>query len=431
MPKTHGVLVPLEDGTLKECAVAAEQEAVEESDIASAIVTGNVDVCRDADFDNHDDGSIQFMFFKDPPCVLPFKATSDSLGLGDGDHQAFQYWKKHAAGLEQWPELAEARRRNLIIVNSLGDRGHHRCSAVAVFRILVNVSIEPVAILRRPPSEGDDVREDNDYVHSGELVIVRDTAFEQQGARWWTLRDKAGIICDSKDGTPTLLEAKNLETGRWWYRNCCSQCIEIRSAPTYCNEARSRWVMCPREVALVCARCRIAGSEFVQLADGRGWVFTMRPCFSDLLGITYAGQERVFEQCEDEFWELDARRDVWSALPPTEDIVEVGNWTYVVQERPVLCIGTKRHGTFLAPGDIVTVDKRAIANGDPFPGRTILNRFWVRLKDGRGWAPVLAEDGKEQLKVQGAHETLHPPWFKGRLEGSLDHAKEPWMVGVV
>jgi len=429
LPKTDGVLMPLEDGTLKECPVNAVRENVEESDIASAILTGNLDVCRDADFSSHlldhqDDGSLQFTFFKDPPCVIPFKKTSRHQD--DRDQQAFQYWKDHATGLEQWPKLAEARHRNLNFVNSLGDRGHQRCSAVVMFRILVNVSIESVAIHSSSPVQtGPEV---NNKVHPGELVVVRDTSFQQHGARWWYLRDKHGAVCDSKDGEQTLFEAQNLETGQWWYRVCGPQCIEVRVAPTYSDGARTRWVMCPREVALVCARCRIVGTEFVQLADGRGWVFTMRPCSSDL-GGTYGGQEPVFEQCDDEFWELDARADVWSTLPPTEDVVEVGTWTYVVQERPVLCVGSKRHGTFLAPGDIVTVDKRTIANGDPFPGRTILNRFWVRLKDGRGWAPVLADDGKEQLKIQEPHDTLHPPWFKGR--GTWDRAQEPWMVGLV
>merc|ERR1719309_357115 len=115
-------------------------------------------------------------------------------------------------------------------------------------------------------------------------------------------------------------------------------------------------------------------------------------------------------------------------VPATDHVVEVGEWTYVVQQKPVLCLGSRQFGTFLTPGDIIKVDKRTTASGEKDENDDILDRKWVRLSDGRGWAPLFGDDGSEQIKLQDPDDLTYPAWF-GYSKKHVDKPKKKWMVG--
>merc|ERR1711998_23500 len=72
----------------------------------------------------------------------------------------------------------------------------------------------------------------------------------------------------------------------------------------------------------------------------------------------------VIHECDGDFLEGGTATDFRGMIPSTSEAVEVGTWSYVVGEKPVMALGSKRFGTLLNPGDIVKIDKRAIANGD-------------------------------------------------------------------
>lgn len=126
----------------------------------------------------------------------------------------------------------------------------------------------------------------------------------------------------------------------------------------------------------------------------------------------------VMAECGNEFRNGDEKRLFAQLLPPTNEVVEVGLWTYIVNLDPVLALGAEKQGVFLAPGSVVKVDKRANSNGKPNreSQACLQNRLWLRISDGSGWVPETDENGKKLMLLQNTDEVSYPSWFKPEID---------------
>lgn len=369
------------------------------------------------------DDIIPLEYFPDPPCVMPpDEEPEDVLDHGITRKSVPDYWKEHAHPFDTWPQAKRMREIHQEFVRVLGG-GRARTSSITNSRLFVNITPGQIGV-RESPNFAEHAKT-GEVVEPGQVVSVVDYK-DEDGARWWRLKHMNGWIFETKDGQRVMQEAMNVECGMWWYRLACKECIEVRTAPGYGNEVRSGWVVSPGELVVCILRCRIGPSQYLLLKDGRGWVFTWKPVLCDS-GYLRAGHDVAMEECNTDFLESGATQDFRRAIPPTDNIVEVGSWTYVVQKRPVLCVGSKQHGTFLSPGDIIRVDKRCAANGAMHRGIALQERVWVRLLDGRGWVPVHSDDGQEQLMEQDPTDLTYPAWFGGNQD--LDAPDREWMTG--
>jgi len=414
------------DGKIIETGIASDGNAVEDTTLTALFLSGRFsqfatqDTNTTLDPESEERVSAELAFFPDPPCVLPCDEDEED---GNAEGAGVQdYWKNYATWLDCWPGVKEARERNAAFIQSLSG-GRARTSSIISFRVFANVSAAALGV-RSSPTQ-DESAKTGEIIHAGQMVSVR-AMEEHDGVRYWSLRDNSGWIFESKDGVPVLVEATNVETGKWWYRVACKECVEVRSAPTYSTEARTGWIMCPQELAVVILRCRLGSAQFLLLGDGRGWAFTFKPILGER-GNVRAGPENALEECESDFLKVNQQMDFRNIVPPTNEVVEVGTWSYVVQQRPVLCLGTKQHGTFLSPGDIIRVDKRATASGERYRSPELIDRVWLRLQDGRGWVPVHGDDGYEQVRSQDPDDLTYPAWFGGNK--NMDRPAHEWMTG--
>merc|ERR1719343_2019343 len=119
------------------------------------------------------------------------------------------------------------------------------------------------------------------------------------------------------------------------------------------------------------------------------------------------------EECDMEVLQGDTWLSQDDILPVTNEIVEVGLWTYVVQADNLLAIGTKIHGTVLNNGDVIKIDKRAYTDGcAPAGGNETASMRWLRLMDGRGWVPEKLIDGKNAVSLQSGGAVSYPSTLK-------------------
>lgn len=367
-----------------------------------------------------DDVALQY--FPDPPFVQVPDELPDEDPLDSQRPKPIDYWKDHAHYYDVWPSVKENRESNMDLVAALGSsRG--RTSSVLNRRLVVNISPHQVG-LRSGPSFEEESRT-GEVCKSGRAVVAS-SCMTKDGVVWWKLREADAYVFEAKDGMRVMQEAMNVETGKWWYRVACKDCIEVRSAPDYGDELRTGWILSPRSLVLCNLRCRVGSSQWLLMEDGRGWIFVWKPVLA-MSGGMKAGPQIALEESNHDFMDLESHEDVRMAIPATDAVVEVGVWNYVVQKRPILCIGTRQYGTWLSPGDIVKVDKRCSANGNMHRNELIQERVWLRLMDGRGWVPVHADDGLEQIVLQDPDDLTYPGWYLGSKP--LEDHKHAWMVG--
>merc|ERR1740129_1629371 len=287
-------------------------------------------------------------------------------------------------------------------INSMGETIH--------IQAFVNVNAHPVGVRRR--RSHDDSEKTGEAIGPGEPVVVEQVA-EHDGVRFLKLADNRGWVFDSKDDHEVMAKMEDLEVGIAWYRVVCKELVDVRGAPVYDHTARTGRLLCPGELIAINLRCRVRGGYFVHLADGRGWVFVLKSGASRTNHDTTA---EVLKECEAQL-NGNTSVDLLNAVPPTTDIVEVGTWTYVVGFEPVLALGSRPNGTYLSPGDVVMVNKRAWGNGDPpNPHTRDYSKLWLRLNDGRGWVPEKGADGKALLNLWADSSMTYPKHFRGRLK---------------
>jgi hypothetical protein len=372
--------------------------------------------------DNDLTGITEGQFVPDPPCILPFEDDDKTVEKVVQDYEEIQqYWKNYANFLDDWPGVRFGREnmesfRNLWSNRPLGSRLRAFCV------------ITPNSVGVRYIASLDDDRKNGQVLRPGQCVAVEAIKEEADGEqRFLKLPGPgAGWVFQQKDGVPVMAEMKSIEPGMWWYRVVYDKPVEVRKCPTFDDKARTGFLLSPKEVTMVNLRCKVDGYMFFHLMDGRGWVFELQPGSKK----NDKNRERiVFMQCDDDFVDGGDTTTLKSLVPPTNEVVEVGLWTYVVNIEPVLAIGTKRNGVYLKPGDVVKVDKRANSNGNPpgLGGPGVQNRRWLRLGGNQGWVPETDERGKKLLLEQFTDEVSYPSWFK--QQSDVNTAKEPWHIG--
>jgi len=264
----------------------------------------------------------------------------------------------------------------------------------------VSISTNPIGIRRKPSLKEDCMI--GRIVEPGSTILV-DRVLEVDGIRFLKLlgEDNAWVFENTDAQTYVMAEMRHLETGLRYHRVVCSEYISIRKAPIYDAAAKSRFTMGPAELCVIDVKCQVRGWKFLRLADGRGWVFVMRP------GIRKDNTELAnmcLKDVDDEIVHGQQKVEFRSLLPATNKAVEVGLWTYtVISPKPVLALGARVFGAYVLPSEVVKVDKRAYDLGeDPCPG--VAQVLWLHLQDLRGWVP-LVDDG-EELLVLGAKRHL-------------------------
>lgn len=360
-------------------------------------------------------------YVPDPPCIMPFEADERHGPRKDDDERPKldQYWKNHAGWLEYWPNLKEHRDaqqefRNLWQFKAADSRIHG----------FVVVSINSVGVRFRPGMDED--QKNGQVLRPGQCVGV-EAIEERDNNRFLKLPGPgAGWVFERKGDKHVMQEMKAIETGMWWFKCTATSPVEVRKTPTWNDSARSGFIMNPKEVVVVNIQCKIHGYTFFHLFDGRGWVFQLKP---GSWKNDKTPANIVMASCDEDFHDGDdwVRR----LVPPTNKVVAVGLWTYIVNVEPVMAIGAHRNGFFLQPGSVVKVDKRANSNGNPAGKEQngIQSRVWLRLGDGNGWVPETDERGKKLMLFQQNDEVTYPNWFRPGQDAN--QLTEPWMSGVV
>lgn len=366
--------------------------------------------------------SIQYV--PDPPCIMPFEEDPTLVEeTNENDVPIQNYWKEWAQWISKWPKIKEYKEGIDNFTYMWGNRQYD-----SRLRSYVVMSNNSLGVRLNPGTETE--------VMTGQTVlpgmpIAIETIIEKNGVQYLKLPGPgAGYVPGTAGGKAVIAEAKGmglLTEGTGWMRIITDEHVEIRKYPSYDDEARSGWLLSPREIVVVSLKCKVGGYGYYLLADGRGWVFELKPGASknnrDI-------QNLILLPCEDEFVEGEDASILKNLVLPTNEAVEVGMWTYIVNVQPVLAFGSQRFGTFLTPGDVVKVDKRANANGNPpgLGGPGVQNRRWLRLATGNGaaWVPETNEEGGKLLLEQASNEVAYPSWFRDK--GHRD--KEPWHSGL-
>lgn len=380
-------------------------------------------------------------YFPDPPCIAPYEEDEhNQFTYGDNAPTPQRYWKDHVTWKRDDPEIgawinlvdrfrsqwdtktamydsesvSPGMRRSLVKteVNNVGE--------ATLIQAFVNITRSSVGIRS---DKSYDASRSGQTLGPGEPTVIEQVV-DKDGARFLKLADERGWVFDSKDDLEVMAKMEDLEVGTAWYRVVCNELIDVRRAPVYDDSHKTGRLLCPDEVVAANMRCRVRGSHFAHLADGRGWVFVLK---QGAHRRNPSKQDVVLKECGQEF-DKDASLDVMNALPPTTEVVEVGQWTYVVGKEPVLAIGTRPHGTYISPGDVVLVNMSAFARGDPPRTPADTATKWLRLLDGRGWVPEKGTRGNALMTLREDNSSTHPPHYKGRQK-DIDKARQPWMVG--
>lgn len=216
------------------------------------------------------------------------------------------------------------------------------------------------------------------------------------------------------------------EAGVWWYRVAAREFVEIHLTPSESLESKSGWLLCPGEVAMVMVRCDLNGNTFLQLSDGRGWIFERRP--EDMAVLVTQIPDDPAEQTRCLKSEHEA--------PP----LATGRCFLVVSPMPVVAVGTSMLGNVLHPGEVVFANRLCAAGGphaswkaevSEKDAKPLERRLWARLADGRGWTPLTDVDGKPLMQEVDPEEQLSRAMS---TENSATVRKDPppseWMAGI-
>lgn len=319
----------------------------------------------------------EILFFPDPPYVVNQTHTTTSDPQNEKSLQA--YWKNHVQWVSGLPKVEEARLQSQSWAQELQEmlsRAEHPS-------VYVNVSGGSVGI--RSAASVDEAYKTGEVIPHGQCVAVKTTK-DVSGTNFLELSNGKGFVFEDLGETKVMAEVKLYEVGKWWYKVVCSEILETRTGPTHDDRFRAGCFMCEKETMVVNFRCRILGESWLRLADGRGWIFETKP------GAPHRARQlknHTVEEIDAEMMHAGTGLSVAHLIPVTDSVVEVGTWSYLVGDMPVLAIGTKPFGVFLTPGETVQVDKKCWGRGAA-PTAESSSRHWLRLADGRGWVPLTA-----------------------------------------
>lgn len=365
------------------------------------------------------------VYVPDPPCVMPFEG--DRMDGPTGGTSVQSYWKNYAMWLQCWPGIRETRETIDMFIEQWNKR-----DLTLRARPFVVISDQQVAV--RSTATQKENAKTGQLLNPGQCVLVSDT-MEINGTKFLKLGGGyQGWVFESKKDTdptieiPVMAEMKKLEIGMWWYRVVCDEFAEVRTSPRHSDENRVGWVLCPKEVFVGGLRARVCGYNFVQLHDGRGWMFERK---ANVPKNSHEQKDYVIRECEDDFVEGDDQAVLKNLVPPTNEVVEVGAWTYIVDRQPVMAVGFKKYGVMLAPGDIVKVDKRAVGSGSPIRSERLgpRHRLWLRLAEKRGWVAETDEQGRRLMLLQDNDDCAYPTWWRPGADPNI--IPEEWMSGTV
>jgi len=208
--------------------------------------------------------------------------------------------------------------------------------------------------VRASPTYADDARVGH-FLHPGQVVVIDDRRMIN-GAWFLHLADGRGWVFETKERLLVMTEVHDFERGLWHYSVSCEDDVETRSAPTYSDDARTGLLLESGDCCAIDERCRVAGTLFLKLADGRGWVFETK--------------DRLLVMCLVEAKPTEARdfaRGLWHYTVVCDDDVEIRAAPTYSDEA--------RTGLMIHPGDCVAIDERC----------RVAAVWFLRLADGRGW----------------------------------------------
>jgi len=362
-----------------------------------------------------------------PPCVMPWAPPQDLLVGPSIDEKVedtpyvADYWKSFATVSLDWPDLQEHRKTHRKFANAwtLKDVNSKMRAFVAVQDVNVGVRSRPHISPEFKTGQ---------IMTPGSCIVVEDVK-EFGGLSWLRMPGvEAGWVLAANDGTDLFREMRNIEAGLWWYMCIAESPVEIRKCPSFSDSTRSGYLLSPTEFLVVDMRIKLNGYNYFHLRDGRGWVFELKP---GTLKNDRKSANVVMTLCDDEFAGIDEGFEKF--VVATNHVVEVGDWTYVVNMEPVLCIGALKNGFFLSPGSIVKVMKRANSSGyeQERKPKGLTNRLWLQLSDGSGWVPETDEKGGKLLIEQKSDNIAYPNWYKPGANPNYLSADDAWQMGSV
>mmetsp|Transcript_83462 Transcript_83462/g.131471 ORF Transcript_83462/g.131471 Transcript_83462/m.131471 type:complete len:496 (+) Transcript_83462:116-1603(+) len=346
------------------------------------------------------------------------------------ERQLEEYFKPHASWTH-FPKLEDRRKRMSDFsaqfhAGELDETILRHCGENLKLLAYVVVSVDKVGV-RSSPSLSEEAQT-GEVLCPGQMVMVQ-SILNFDKTKFLKL-STGGWVFNRKGNTKVMAYVSNIEIGLWWYRVVSQEFAEVREAPSESERVRSGFVMVPGEVCVVNIRCLVENKSWMHLADGRGWMFEMRPeSAPTLTGKTDDGvREIVMAECKEEISaELEEEQSHGKAM----NAAEVGMWEYEILQS-VLAIGASISGWLLRRGDKVFVDMRVPANGrkevknsadDP------LTRIWLRLNDGRGWLPKTDVSGTPIVRFRKM-AGVEPRLTISKKESNLDENIEDWKTGV-
>lgn len=360
-----------------------------------------------------------------------------SLGL-----QLQEYFKTFAFFPTPIPGIEESRTRMLHfieafqmqqgVLNYCGER-------FKTFNAFVVICPEKICLRSHPSTLSEDMIPGK-VIHPGQMVIAERILSFNKGKflktreEGWAFERKGSIRC--------MAHVSSVEIGLWWYCVVSQEYAEIRKTPSFSDRVRSGHILCPGEVCVVALRCVVDDRHWMQLADGRGWIFQMRPPDAPRLHEEKMMPDVVMAECKDgeaDPFKEDSTNTTSKGAVPKSSALEAGLWEYQCVEE-TLAIGGSESGNVIFKESKVLVDYRVPANdqkskdtGKP----TVKNRIWLKLSDGRGWVPKTGVDGAPLFKfVRMANSSVEgqPLRRTGTIESWASAEsllpEEGWMHGI-
>lgn len=394
-----------------------------------------------------------------------FDDDEESVDGGERDnaesHMSLKdYWRAYAAWLECWPSIRSNREDQGAFARQWYASGRSS-STMQTYIVMAHSCVG----LRVKATMVDEAK-NGKILRPGQCVIV-EAKKNVQGINFLKLVDAQGWVFESfaspqanvfhrtqsggktsgdaeaseyTDQGKVMAEALDLECGAWWYRIACEEFVEIRRTPTLSDRARSGWVCFPGEVVLVMVRCVLGGMVFLQLSDGRGWLFERKPHHTREEG----SDPRVMVQIPDSGQGLP--EDLIPSWTSAGEVLvpESGEWAYsVVSPRAITAIGGAICGDIVRPGDRIVVDRRSVAGsalGRTFAdswqindeeSESLQSRVWVRLAERHAWLPTTDTDGTLLLEVVDEEQRLSEASSPGAERApAARYDIEDWMVGI-
>jgi len=208
--------------------------------------------------------------------------------------------------------------------------------------------------IRASPTYADDCRI-GQFLHPGQVIVADER--RMVGGSWFLhLADGRGWVFETKERLLVMTEAHEFERGLWHYSVVCEDDVETRNCPTYSDADRSGVILPSGDCIAVDERCTVAGSRFLKLADGRGWVFETKDRLLVFSEVRAKAQDA-----------RDFARGLWHYTVVCDDDVEIRAAPTYSDEA--------RTGLMVHPGDCVAVDERC----------RVAAVWFLRLADGRGW----------------------------------------------